>query len=601
MKKSFTKIISVLLVLILAVSVIPMSAFNASAATSGTCGDNLTWSYDISTCTLTISGTGEMYFSGSKPWQSFVGEIVSVIIDEGVASISSNAFSLCDNLVNVSIPNSVTSIGNRSFYYSQSLEHITVDADNQYYSNDGYGVLFNKDKTTLLQYPIGHTRTNYTIPDSVTKIGMEAFYKSNNLTSITIPDRITKIGSYAFYDCNNLTSVTIPDSVTSIGVCGFADCDNLAYVTIGKNVETIGVMAFSGCNIVNFNVDEDNQWYYTDYYGVLFNKSKTILIKYPSGDERKSYSVPDGVITIEESAFADSNNLLSVAIPNGVNEIDEGTFSNCGNLESVIIPETVNFVKFLAFGNCQNLKDVYYFGTEEQWNKISVGSSNDDLLNATIHHNYCPKNGNNQHFYTLEITTPATHLTTGVMTYTCDCGDSYTETIDKIAEHDHKAVVTNPTCTEKGYTTYTCECGDSYVDNYVAESGHSHTSEITTPATHLSVGVKTFTCSCGDTYTEVIDKIATHNHIAIITEPTCTEQGYTTYTCECGDTYISDYVDATGHSEGDNEGNCSACGEHICDHDCHKSGIAGFFWKIVCLFNKLFGSNKFCECGAAHY
>ncbi len=287
---------------------------------------------------------------------------------------------------------------------------------------------------------------------------------------------------------------------------------------------------------------------------------------------------------------------------------------------------------------------------------------------------YVAENG---HDHKSEITTPATHLTTGVMTFICTCGDTYTEVIDKIATHNHIAKATEPTCTEQGYTTYTCECGDSYVADYVDATGHSHNatvtkstctekgyttytcecgdtyisnykgatghdydsgivttkptctktgiktftcancgdsyteeanslghnhvSEITTPATHTSTGVMTYSCHCGDTYTETIDKIATHNHVSVVTEPTCTEQGYTTYTCECGDTYVADYVDATGHSKGNKQGNCSNCGEHICDHDCHKTGIMGFFWKIVCFFNKLFGSNKFCECGIAHY
>ncbi len=205
------------------------------------------------------------------------------------------------------------------------------------------------------------------------------------------------------------------------------------------------------------------------------------------------------------------------------------------------------------------------------------------------------------HSHTSEITTPATHIKEGVETFTCVCGDSYTKPIAKIETHNHKATVTAPTCTEKGYTTYTCECGDTYVADYVDKNGHKHESAITTPATHTSTGVMTFTCSCGDTYTEVINKIADHNHKAVITEPTCTEKGYTTYTCECGDTYVADYVGATGHSEGNGEGNCINCDEHICDHDCHKSGFSGFIWKIICFFSKIFGLNEFCECGAAHY
>ena len=104
------------------------------------------------------------------------------------------------------------------------------------------------------------------------------------------------------------------------------------------------------------------------------------------------------------------------------------------------------------------------------------------------------------HSYTSEITTPATHTATGVMTYTCTCGDTYTETIEKLAEHNHQAVITSPTCTEQGYTTYICECGDTYVDDYVDATSHadndnngycdicSETVEVETPSDDCDCG-----------------------------------------------------------------------------------------------------------------
>lgn len=97
-----------------------------------------------------------------------------------------------------------------------------------------------------------------------------------------------------------------------------------------------------------------------------------------------------------------------------------------------------------------------------------------------------------------------------------------------------------------------------------------------------------------------------HDYEIVVTEPTCTEDGYTTYTCGCGDTYVDDETDATGHADNDNDGYCDDCEELLdpsveCDHNCHKGGILGFFWKIARFFNKLFGINKYCECGVAHY
>ena len=152
------------------------------------------------------------------------------------------------------------------------------------------------------------------------------------------------------------------------------------------------------------------------------------------------------------------------------------------------------------------------------------------------------------HNYTSEVTTPSTHLTEGVMTYSCVCGNIFFKAIAKTTEHTYSTVITAPTCTNQGYTTYTCECGDTYIDDFIKENGHSHTSTVTTPASHLTEGLMTYTCTCGDTYTEAIAKTTEHTHTAVVTAPTCTEQGYTTYTCECGDTYVDNFVKENGHS-----------------------------------------------------
>ncbi len=192
-------------------------------------------------------------------------------------------------------------------------------------------------------------------------------------------------------------------------------------------------------------------------------------------------------------------------------------------------------------------------GTFEQWSFDSIWTmeGREDYEYPELHDVELVFPGEypyHKHDYVASVTTPATHLTEGVMTYTCTCGDTYTEEIAKTTEHKYNAVVTAPTCTEQGFTTYTCECGDSYVADFVKENGHSYTAEITTPATHLTEGVMTYTCACGDTYTEEIAKTTEHKYNAVVTAPTCTEQGFTTYTCECGDSYVADFVKENGHS-----------------------------------------------------
>ena len=207
-----------------------VASVGIASAQSGTCGINLTWT--LSNGTLTISGTGAMknYYGYSRsPWYDYRSSIKSVIINDGVISIGNeafdectsltsitipnsvtsigdNAFGNCTSLTSITIPNSVTSIGNNAFIGCKSLTSINVDSNNPNYSSVD-GVLFYKDKTTLIQYPIGNTRSEYTIPNSVTSIGNQAFYNCTSLTSVTIGNSVTSIGRLAFAGCDKLVDV----------------------------------------------------------------------------------------------------------------------------------------------------------------------------------------------------------------------------------------------------------------------------------------------------------------------------------------------------------------------------------------------------------
>ena len=191
------------------------------------------------------------------------------------------------------------------------------------------------------------------------------------------------------------------------------------------------------------------------------------------------------------------------------------------------------------------------------------------------------------HSYSSSVTTAATCGKAGVMTYTCSCGDSYTEEIpatgnhsysssvvapgcetegstvytcsvcgDSYSEsipatgHSHEAVVTAPSCTEQGYTTYTCACGDSYVADYVAATGHSHVKTSTVEPSCTEDGYDLYECACGDYYMDPISATG-HSYEAVVTAPDCVNGGYTTYTCSCGDSYVADEVDALGHTDGE--------------------------------------------------
>ncbi len=170
--------------------------------------------------------------------------------------------------------------------------------------------------------------------------------------NVTIPKGVTSIAEYAFCDCKNLNTITIPDGVKSIGDRAFNNCENLASITISESVNIIGCCTFVRCGkIVQFNIVESNP-YYCSVNGVLFSKDMKTLYRYPSGKIDTYYCIPNGVTTIENRAFQESN-ITSITIPNSVTRIGEGAFFGC-SLVSVNIPNSVTEIENFTFGYCSN-------------------------------------------------------------------------------------------------------------------------------------------------------------------------------------------------------------------------------------------------------
>ncbi len=425
MKKTISLFLSIMMLLCTFSEMeLPVYAMDSG----GSCGENVLYAFDSNTRILTISGTGEMSnyngtnslspfynqndirtliigdgitsignmaFSGCSSLTSItipdsvtsIGDfafsgctgLTSITIPDSVTTINHNAFCNCTGLTSITIPDSVTNIGNFAFNGCKGLTSITVGNNNQNYSSQD-GVLFNKDKTMLIQYPTGNDRAGYIVPNSVTSIGNSAFSYSksltsivlnsvtsigggafgscSNLTSIELNDGLTSIGEAAFRDCTGLTSVEIPDSVTSIGEYAFYSCTGLTSVTIGSNVTNIGKGVFNYCDsLIGIIVDSNNN-HYCSQGGVLFNKEKTTLIAYPSGNSRTSYIIPDSVTSIDEYAFYHCTGLTSITIPDGVISIGVEAFRGCTGLTSITIPDSVTSIGSSAFYGCTGLTNI---------------------------------------------------------------------------------------------------------------------------------------------------------------------------------------------------------------------------------------------------
>lgn len=581
---------------------------------NGVCGENLRWTLTNDN-TLVISGTGKMdyYEEFDYPWYIYNSIIKEVVLEDGVTSVGEYAFTQYNKIEKFSIGDSLEKIG----FLTDSLIEISVSSNNNCFSSDSYGVLYNKDKSKLIRYPAGSAVTTFTIPDSVTVIGCHAFESAENLLDITMSPNINYIERGAF----NYTSISEDESNWEDGMlyienyliggnlvgdycvkegtkviaedAFYSDFDATS-ITIPESVISIGEDAFFFNSIEKIIVDEDNQHYSNGTYYELYNKDKTELIAYPAGNVQSEVIIPDGVEKIADGAFSWCDSINKVILPDsvttigtcafsysslkditlgdGVTIIGEHAFDCCGRLTSITIPDSVTTIGKAAF-RFTSLTDVYFNGTEDEWNSISIGEYNEELLNATI---LFLDEEEHRHSYSSSITKEVTCQEAGIMTHSCSCGDSYTTTIEKL-NHSYKHTTVPSTCEEKGYEYDECSvCHEQFNYKTLPIGSHSYT-KITVPSTCKVQGMEYDLCSaCGAIADSKVLPFAAHNLINHSKASTCKEQGYEYDICSACNTVfnrvelpLADHSwnswkvtkEPSAEAEGEEQRRCSVCGD----------------------------------------
>ena len=227
-------------------------------------------------------------------------KLTQINIPNTVETIDDYAFEECHELTNINIPSSVTSISTSTFHNCHKLISINVSSENNSYTNyNDDGILYDKNMKTIVRYPQAKAGTKYTIPDNITEIADNAFWRCSNLTQVTIPNTVTTIGESAFHYCENLTQITIPYNVTKLQRSTFGGCTNLSKVNL-----------------------------------------------------------PDSIIAIDSMTFSDCTSLTEIEIPGSTTSMENTIFSNCTNLKRVIIPDSVTSMGYNIFHNDTNIKIV---------------------------------------------------------------------------------------------------------------------------------------------------------------------------------------------------------------------------------------------------
>ena len=308
-KKHFQKLLLVLVFCLFVIAIVATSAITAFAeevdtATSVSSEEGITWSFDESTGTLTISGKGVLD-STSVPLESLGSSVQKVIIEDGITSIGKYVFSGCDSLTEIAIPDSVTSIGQQAFYGCQNLTSVTMNG--------------------------------------VKSISEAAFIFCSSLKQITMP-KVELIGHFAFKDCTSLAEITIPECAIIIDYEAFYGCSSLSKITILS--KTVTLYPLSGGSSGTFPAS-------ATIYGYAESEAEEYAIE----KERRFVNLEDPI----EWSFDESSGTLTVSGNGEMHYINEKSVpwsSIRSSIQKVIIEDGVTSLSQFAFSGCTGLTEI---------------------------------------------------------------------------------------------------------------------------------------------------------------------------------------------------------------------------------------------------
>ena len=315
----------------------------------------------ISYCTLTDSNHNTIQ----------IGNLVTdLVLGASIPSISNNAFYTTSEssrpaLATFTYTDSSFTIGQRSFSNCTGLTSVIASTPNSTITIGESGfegctslTSFDQagDVSALNAYAFkGCSHLTTFDATSVTEIPSNVFNGCSMLDTISFNNNTTSIGDNSFFGCISLFQIDLPGSLQSIGAYAFSGCTSLQSITIPEDVMTIGAGTFKNCtSLSSITVDPDNP-YFTSEDGVLFSKTKDILLRYPPAKPNADYVIPTSVYSIKETAFESNTSISNVTLPDNLGTIENEGFRNCSSLREIILPSNLTIIGQYAFAECYSL------------------------------------------------------------------------------------------------------------------------------------------------------------------------------------------------------------------------------------------------------